>query len=218
MASEPNPAIPAATVVLVRDGTVGLDVLLLRRSDVGAFAGMWVFPGGRVDAADPGADDLARACSAAVRESVEEIGVVLDPAGLRFWSHWTPPAASPKRFATWFFVAEAPDAAVTIDGHEIVEHVWLAPVEALERNLPMAPPTCVTLHQLARFDRVSDVLTLGPPDGVEYFFTNPARVEGGLAMLWHGDAGYESGDPAAPGARHRLTMVGGRRPRYERSV
>ncbi len=44
------PAVPAATVALVRDGDGGLEVLLMRRPGSMAFApGMHVFPGGRVD-------------------------------------------------------------------------------------------------------------------------------------------------------------------------
>jgi hypothetical protein len=27
-------------------------------------------------------------------------------------------------------------------------------------------------------------------------------------VLWHGDAGYATGDPDVPGARHRLVMEG----------
>ncbi len=45
-------ATPAATVVPLRDGEHGLEALLLRRSTRGSFAGMWVFPGGRVEPAD----------------------------------------------------------------------------------------------------------------------------------------------------------------------
>jgi hypothetical protein len=32
--------------------------------------------------------------------------------------------------------------------------------------------------------------------------TDAARI-----ALWHGDAGYASGDPLVPGSRHRLTMT-----------
>lgn len=43
----------AATVVLLRDGVHGVEVLLLARpADRGSFAGAWAFPGGRVDAGD----------------------------------------------------------------------------------------------------------------------------------------------------------------------
>ena len=51
----PAPARDAATVALVRDGTAGLEVYLLRRVREMAFAaGMFVFPGGSVDDADRG--------------------------------------------------------------------------------------------------------------------------------------------------------------------
>ena len=86
----------AATVILLRDGAAGLEAWLLTRVQQMAFAaGMSVFPGGRVDAADAelpllGADvdDVARRldCSAelarallgcAARETFEETGVLL---------------------------------------------------------------------------------------------------------------------------------------------
>ena len=61
------PAIAAATVVVVRDardGSGGVEALLLRRNATGTFGGLWVFPGGRVDRddADPDApgDDWPR--------------------------------------------------------------------------------------------------------------------------------------------------------------
>ena len=55
------PALPAATVVLMRDGAGGLEVLLLRRNQRAGFVpGAYVFPGGRVDAADAAPDALAR--------------------------------------------------------------------------------------------------------------------------------------------------------------
>lgn len=88
----------AATVVVVRDGPAGIEVYLLRRQPSMAFApGMCVFPGGRVDDADRGAEvpwagpppqvwakrfgcseDVARGLvCAAVRETFEESGVLL---------------------------------------------------------------------------------------------------------------------------------------------
>ncbi len=98
---------PAATVVLVRPGGDGLEVLLTRRPDTMAFApGLHVFPGGRVDPADTDPRLIARSRLsieqaaarldwpadrppiealahhvAALRELVEEVGVLLvEPA------------------------------------------------------------------------------------------------------------------------------------------
>ncbi|HSS66948.1 MAG TPA: NUDIX hydrolase [Nocardioidaceae bacterium] len=93
---------PASTVVLIRDGEHGIDVYLLRRHAGMAFAaGMYAFPGGRVDPRDddaeigwggPAAADWAArlGCSepaaralvcAAVRETFEESGVLLAGPG-----------------------------------------------------------------------------------------------------------------------------------------
>jgi 8-oxo-dGTP pyrophosphatase MutT (NUDIX family) len=90
------PVRDAATVVLLRDGTAGVEAyLLVRRGTLAAFGGMTVFPGGRVDPTDveadvpwygpdvegwPLADDPALArglVCAAVRETFEEAGVLL---------------------------------------------------------------------------------------------------------------------------------------------
>lgn len=207
---------PAATVVVVREPR--FEVLLLRRSDVGAFAGLWVFPGGRVDDDDPGADELGQAASAAVREAREEVGLRLDPGALTVWSHWTPPAIAPKRFTTWFFVAPWAGDEVVIDGHEIVEHQWLHPADALAASLPMAAPTIVTLHELCDAGSLGAVRERGEPPA---YVTRPARTRDGTAvLLWAGDAGYETGDPDLPGPRHRLWMpdgLTGARSRYERA-
>ncbi|MDE2973829.1 MAG: NUDIX hydrolase [Gemmatimonadota bacterium] len=59
---------PAATVVLLREGADGPEALLLRRNRATGFVpGAWVFPGGRVDAAD-GEDALAERWDGLTRE------------------------------------------------------------------------------------------------------------------------------------------------------
>lgn len=80
---------PAATVLLLRDGPAGPEVLMTRRALTASFApGAFVFPGGAIDAADhaahdqatrrPGQDDLRLTQAiAAVREAFEELGVLL---------------------------------------------------------------------------------------------------------------------------------------------
>lgn len=56
-----GPPRAAATVVLLRDSDAGLQVLLLRRhADSQVLGGAYVFPGGKVDAADADAPLLAR--------------------------------------------------------------------------------------------------------------------------------------------------------------
>jgi 8-oxo-dGTP pyrophosphatase MutT (NUDIX family) len=220
--TELPPPVPAATVILVRDGDDGMETLLLRREERGAFAGMWVFPGGRVDPgdADPEAlqDELAAARRAAVREAFEEAALKLDAGQLVPFAHWMPPPIAPKRFSTWFFIARTPRDRPVVDGVEVLEHAWLSPAAALERqaqgSLVLAPPTWVTLHQLQAFERSIDALEAAVGRTVERFTTRPIQVDGATVLTWHGDAAYESGVDA-PGARHRLWMAPGGW-RYER--
>ena len=86
---DPAPLLPAATVLLLRDAPEGLEVLMTRRSLKASFApGAYVFPGGGIDAADAAAhaqatrrptqsDEHLTQAIAAIRESFEELGVLL---------------------------------------------------------------------------------------------------------------------------------------------
>jgi 8-oxo-dGTP pyrophosphatase MutT (NUDIX family) len=218
---EPPPeAIPAATVVLVRDTPAGLETLMLRRDSKLAFAGgAWVFPGGRIDAEDfPGgerSDDpdalLEAARTAAVRESMEEAGLAVDRDSLVYFAHWTPAMGAPRRFATWFFLARAPEGVVVVDDGEIRDHQWIRPADAITRReageVELIPPTWMTLQRLAGFDGVEQAQAeLGAGDP-EVYLTKIVRVEGGIASVWQGDAAYEDLDVDKPGPRNRLLML-----------
>ena len=202
---------PAATVILTRESELvdcGFEVLMLQRSTVGAFAGMWVFPGGRIDDADAGEDDLAKARSAAVREAAEEVSAAIEHSSLSLWSHWTPPLNAPARFTTWFFVAPWAGKQVVVDNYEIVDHRWMAPDHALTSGIPMAPPTIVTLHELLEAGGHDAIHRgrVGPPA----YVTRPAvAADGSSIFLWSGDAGYETGNPDLPGPRNRLLLPEG---------
>lgn len=85
----PVTPVPAATLLLVRDGAGGLEVLMVARHEESGFAaGALVFPGGKVDACDltiarrhpqlATLPDIAAASRvAAVRETWEECGILL---------------------------------------------------------------------------------------------------------------------------------------------
>lgn len=215
--SDAPPATPAATVILLRDTDVGLETLMLHRTSQVAFGGMWVFPGGKVDAGDrrpddpDDPDDEAGARRAAVREAAEECGLLLEPSDLVAYSHWTPPAVTPRRFVTWFFVARAAEGEVLVDGGEIHDHAWLAPREVLARRqrgeVDLVPPTYVTLSDLAEHRDVAAVLADASSRRPPRYETRWAGVEGGAVALWSGDAGYDTSDPGADGPRHRLWML-----------
>ncbi len=221
----PRPPRAAATLVVVRDGPEGVEVLLSRRAERGDHnSGAWVFPGGVVDPGDraahalcEGLDDVAasRRLSlasggldyyvAAIRECFEEAGllfaagphgelVVLDDAAglalgdwrgalhrnertlgelcahaqlrlaadrLVYLSHWLTPLGRAKRFDTRFFIAAVPRGqTAAFDGTELVEQLWLRPVDAIARRseLKLMTPTQKTLEQLSTFETTEAAL------------------------------------------------------------
>ena len=130
----------------------------------------FVFPDGKVDPSDGGAE------VAAVRELFEEAGVLLcdralaapkqaewrrrllagevdfprllaeeglapDRSRLHGWSRWITPSFEPKRFDAEFFLAELPGEQVpSFDRKETVEEVWVTPEEALARQIAGSLP------------------------------------------------------------------------------
>ena len=104
--SDENEAMAAATLVLLRETSSGVELFMVERAKTMGFAGgMMVFPGGKVDDADvalaqdgelaPGFAALdpvdAAARIAAVRETFEEAGVLLTdggPVSEELRNHW----------------------------------------------------------------------------------------------------------------------------------
>jgi glyoxylase-like metal-dependent hydrolase (beta-lactamase superfamily II)/8-oxo-dGTP pyrophosphatase MutT (NUDIX family) len=216
---------PSATLILLRDGPGGFEVLLLRRTAKAAFAaGNYVFPGGALDPGD-GDPRLTAHCpiddgeasrrlgvdagglallACGLRECFEEAGILLarhadgrpvDPAApalaadrralianalrlpefcarhdlvlaidaVGYLSHWITPPSAPRRFDTRFLVALAPDGQTAAhDGTETVDHLWIAPAEALARHardaLPIVHVTSKMLEALACFDSAQEAL------------------------------------------------------------
>lgn len=184
--SEPMPIRPAATVVLLRDGADGLEVWLQQRATTLAFAaGMYAFPGGRVDDDEDisavthdvsaevtvwGDDDFSvvRAhLAAAARETWEESGVRLNPAALTPWARWVTPPGDTRRFDARFYLATCPpDQRPEPLTGEVAAGSWFvvrAAVDAFAAGaLPMWPPTISTLTSLAEFDDVIAALAAAP--------------------------------------------------------
>ncbi|MFT4823601.1 MAG: 8-oxo-dGTP pyrophosphatase MutT (NUDIX family) [Halioglobus sp.] len=208
---------PASTVVLLRDTPTGLQTLLLKRNKALMFAGgLWVFPGGSIDAQDlaEAGDDLKRASRiAAAREAMEESGLepVLDE--MVQLSHWTTPVVEPKRFYTWIYAAPvASDDEVVIDGSEIHDSRWIGVSDAIRAHesgeLGMLPPTYITLCDLARYDNVAQ-MSAGELDRVpDEVFPVFGECDGDMVVMFRGDAGYEKGDGAVSGAQHRAIFDG----------
>ncbi len=146
--SEEKPWIQAATTMLVRDGTAGLEVfLMVRHENTRSFSGAAVFPGGKVDPAD-GDEALAARCRgaealdagarafrvAAIREAFEECGVLLarDGNGAALTparhdavvAHWRDRRLADQ--ATMAEIAEAEDLLLETDALVPFAH-WITP-------------------------------------------------------------------------------------------
>jgi 8-oxo-dGTP pyrophosphatase MutT (NUDIX family) len=209
------PPIPSATVVLLRDRDEGVEVLMLKKNSKITFGGMWVFPGGKIDAADQRVDEDSElgARRAAVREAQEEASINLDAGAFHYFSHWTPPPGPQKRFTTWFFAANANGAnhEVEIDDGEIKAHSWLNPANALvahaKGEIDVVPPTWVTLYHLSQHATVGEFFAHLQSRPVHNYSTRVVKdANDERVAMWAGDAGYENWDADLAGERHRLVM------------
>ncbi|HRV70147.1 MAG TPA: NUDIX domain-containing protein [Marmoricola sp.] len=247
---EPAEPRDAATVVLMRDGSAGPEVYLMRRQNTMAFAGgVCVFPGGGVDPRDHdheiawagpdpaewatrlGVDEgQARALvCAAVRETFEESGVLLagpsdsevvnDTTGadweadraalesrdlamtqfldrrglylrsdlLGVWSGWLTPHFEPRRYRTWFFVADLPEGQLTRDvSSESSEVLWLPAMSAVEQaeaeQISMLPPTYMTCLDIAQYADTDGVLGEAQSRMVDMFTPVVEEVNGAFLL------------------------------------
>jgi len=214
---------PSATLILLRQTTAGMETLLLKRNKEMTFGSAWVFPGGKIDPQDYlklsthentrkiNDREIAAAYHAAVRESKEEAGVDMDAKDLVLMSCWTTPVLGHRqRFRTWFFVGEIGDQPIVVDGNEMIDYRWIQVKEAVDiatvRELGMLPPTYNTLMEIQQYLDAKSALAFIRNKALQVYNPRLIPCEGGFVSLYEGDAGYDTEDLAAVGARHRLTV------------
>jgi len=185
----------AASVILLRGGEQDLEVLLVKRTPEARFmGGVWVFPGGAVDADEGDGDGAHRL--AAVRELQEEAAVELaGPGELVKFSRWITPAMVSIRFDTHFFLATLPQGQEpAVDGQECVDLGWFSPQGALDayerEEILLVFPTIKHLEQLREFASVTTLLEHAR--GKDVLPVEPhVVVEGEVArILLPGEEGY----------------------------
>jgi 8-oxo-dGTP pyrophosphatase MutT (NUDIX family) len=153
-------------VILLRRGGKhserALEILLVQRNPEARFMpGVWVFPGGAVDADDGDGEEAHRA--AAVRELAEEAGIEVPAEELIAYSRWITPKVAPIRFDTRFYLALAPaHSPPEPDGSETVDAGWFGPQDALDMHyageLPLVFPTIKHLESLVAFANAAEAL------------------------------------------------------------
>lgn len=128
--AEVPPLRPAATLIVVRDAPVGLEVLLLRRAERGDHTGgAWVFPGGVVEAGDA----RAHACAAGLDDAHASARLGMPSGGLDFYI-----AAVRECFEECgLLFAERPGGELLHVGHEAWHQLvdWREALHKGERSL-----------------------------------------------------------------------------------
>ena len=121
-------------------------------------AGVWIGVG------DP-TEDFRNQLNHRKAKLLDDTSLIADLDRLHFFSRRVTPVAEPKRYDTYFFLAQLTPEENPIpqaDQHETVESAWLSPTEAIERHqsgeVSLAPPTLLTLMELARYDSFEALL------------------------------------------------------------
>lgn len=78
------------------------------------------------------------------------------------WAHWITPEGMPKRYETRFFLAFMhPGQECDPDARETTHGIWISPEKGLVKNLkgeiPLSPPTLITLHELLQYSNTKDL-------------------------------------------------------------
>ena len=140
---------------------------------------------------------------------IEELDVYLDLEALAVFAHWITPKLVPRRFDTWFYVAEAPDDQLALcDGSETVDAEWIQPLEALrladlgERTVIF--PTRMNLKLLAEAEGAAGAMARARAREVVTVEPQVTERDGERVLVLPPEAGY--GVVEAP--MERLTRSG----------
>jgi hypothetical protein len=122
-------------------------------------------------------------------------GLALGAIMLHPFSRWITPEPLPRRYDTWFFVAELPDQQEPLhDAVETTESVWISPHDALARSergeFPLVFATEMHLKRLARFASITDLIPSATPQDLRPIMPRIVRSEAETVFLLPGDEGY----------------------------
>jgi len=118
---------------------------------------------------------------------LERRGLVLRADLLGAWAGWLTPVFEPRRYRTWFFVAELPAGQRTRDvSSESDQVTWLPAAEAVARvdagDVLMLPPTYLTCVEVSQHATPAAVLSAARDRAVEMFTPQVEDVEGQLML------------------------------------
>jgi len=132
------------------------------------------------------------------------------------FTKWTTPAFEKKRFTTAFFVGavdEGWEAEGSVDGGEIVDHLWIAPDDAIARHcrghLALMPPQLWMLSALSGARSITDAMRIGR--SLERLPTIEPELharsdDGTITLVLPWDEAHKA-HPGEAGAAHRVSFV-----------
>jgi 8-oxo-dGTP pyrophosphatase MutT (NUDIX family) len=115
---------------------------------------------------------------------LDRAGVRLATGLLRYWAWWITPELETKRFDTHFFVAGLPPGmAAAAHSPEADRERWVPVLGADDdEDLPVAPPTQITLRELAEHRTVDDVLAAAEGRDIQQIM--PGFEDGWILLPW----------------------------------
>ena len=120
----------------------------------------------------------------AFTEFLDRRGLVLRTDLLGVWAAWLTPIFEPRRYRTWFFVADLPDGQRTRDvSTESDQVTWLPAMQAVhdveEERMLMLPPTYLTCLEVAQYADPAGVFDAARDRSVEMFTPQVEQNEAG---------------------------------------
>jgi 8-oxo-dGTP pyrophosphatase MutT (NUDIX family) len=125
----------------------------------------------------------------AFTDFLDQRGLVLRTDLLGVWAAWLTPVFEPRRYRTWFFVADLPEGQRTRDvSTESSSVTWLPAMGAVheveDERMFMLPPTYLTCLELGQYDDPGAVLEAARGRRVEMFMPEVEETpDGGVLTI-----------------------------------
>lgn len=155
-----------------------------------------IIPAAKAKAIADAHREALNAGTIAFAEIIQANNLVLALDRLVPYAHWITPEGLPKRFDTWFFLAEAPPEQLGAhDGKESTDSIWVSPQEAVEGGgngrftLPF--PTTRNLIRLAKQSSVTGAIDAARQTKVVTVMPLMSRDRDKRYLRIPADAGYD---------------------------
>ena len=148
-------------------------------------------------------------------DMIEQEGLIAAFDRLVHFAHWITPAHMPKRFDTYFFLAQAPiDHVLQHDGHEAVDSIWISPdqarIDAKAHKRTVLFPTLLNLEKVGRHRTVEEALAATQRETIITVRPEVQKSEEGRILRIPMDAGYGAADflfVGEPGKNSRIVKL-----------